>query len=383
MQSKRKKILFLSGDARFLISHRLNLIVGALADGYDVTVASPASFPAVDTIRSTGADWVEWKVDRGGTSLTGELVGLIRVLSITRITRPTLIHAVGIKCILHGGISSKLLGTPMVGAVSGLGYIYTGVGDWRKKALRRGVNFFLRFWLNRRDVSLVFQNKQDAELVELAHLSRVSVHFIGGSGVDLDEISVRPHPSDERTRVGLPARLLGDKGVYEFIASARELKSRGRNVEFVLIGDPDPNNPTSISSEEIDGWVKEGIVQWMPHTSDIAEVLGKLHIVALPSYREGFPKTLIDAAAAGRAAVASNVAGCRDAIVDGETGLLCAVQDSRALADCLDRLVLDRKACIAMGAAARAHAEEHFDVADVTRRHLEIYRERSTSGRTV
>ncbi|MFC3216399.1 glycosyltransferase [Novosphingobium panipatense] len=213
-------------------------------------------------------------------------------------------------------------------------------------------------------------------MVEFAGLDQISIHRIGGSGVDLRKITMQPHPAGAGTRIGLPARLLRDKGVYEFVEAARELRLRGRNATFLLIGDPDLTNPTSITRVEIDAWLAEGVVEWLPHTSDIAAVLATLHIIVLPSYREGFPKTLIDAAAAGRASVTSDVPGCRDAIVDGVTGLLCPVKESTALADVIDRLIIDRDLCVRMGAAARVHAENNFDIDEVTRRHIEIYEER-------
>lgn len=374
MTDVRKTILFFVGDAPFFVSHRLNLLQGALADGYDAVVACPAS-PAVDAIRATGARWVEWKIDRGGMSILGELRTLASAFRIARSTAPAVIHAIALKCILYAGFASKLLRTPIVGAVSGLGYIYTGNPSGSKAVLRRLVNRLMNLGLNRRDVSFIFQNRDDARMVEFAKLDRVTVHLIGGSGADLDAIAMRPHPAGATMVIGLPARLLRDKGVYEFVEAARDLRQRRkRDARFLLIGDPDPNNPSSVSPPEIEQWVAEDAIEWVPHTRDIATVLAGLHIVALPSYREGFPKSIIDASAAGRASVTSNVPGCRDAIVDGVTGLLCPARDSIALADALDSLILDRGRCIAMGEAARRHAEAFFDVREVTSRHLEIYR---------
>lgn len=373
MQEVDKSILYFVGDAPFFVSHRLNLVRGAVAEGYSVVVACPAHATAVETIRENGAKWVEWKIDRGGTSLFGEVLTFFRAFVIIRQIRPQVIHAIAIKCILHAGIASKLLRVPIIGAVSGLGYVYTGSGGGAKGILRRVINRVMNFGLNRRNVSFIFQNGDDAQMVEFAGLDRVSVHRIGGSGVDLEKITQQPHPPVIETRVGLPARLLRDKGVYEFVEAARELRRRGRIATFILIGNPDPTNPTSITLAEIDAWMEEGVVEWIPYTSDIADLLATLHVVALPSYREGFPKTLIDAAAAGRVAVTTDVPGCRDALVEGVTGFVCPVKDPIALAEAIERLVLDRDLCVRMGLAARVHAEQHFDIEEVTRRHLKIY----------
>lgn len=373
MPNKTEKILYFVGDAAFFVSHRLNLIRGAQAEGYHVTVACPAHVSAVDIICATGASWEEWEINRGGTSIFEEAFCFLKAFAIIRRSRPTLIHAIAIKCILHAGLASRILCVPIVGAISGLGHVYTHSEVGIKMMLRGAINAFMKLGFDRRNASFIFQNSDDARMVGLAKLHKVSIYYIGGSGVDLEKITVLPHPAVSETRVGLPARLLRDKGVYEFIDAAREIRRRNRNARFVLIGNPDLTNPTSVTPIEIDNWVAEGVVEWVPYTSDVGAVLGTLHIVALPSYREGFPKTLIDAAAAGRASIASDVPGCRDAIINGVTGVLCPAKDHMALADAIDHLVLDRDLCVRMGTAARAHAEEHFDINDVTKRHIEIY----------
>jgi glycosyltransferase involved in cell wall biosynthesis len=196
--------------------------------------------------------------------------------------------------------------------------------------------------------------------------------LIAGSGTALGQITPKPLPNGP-TVVVLPARLLGDKGVFEFVEAARSLQAKGVDAIFRLVGDPDLKNPTSVTPSQLQAWVGEGIVEWVPYTPDIGGQLAAAHIVALPSYREGFPKTLIDAAAAGRASVATDVPGCRHAIVDGVTGLLCKARDPQSLADTLQRLIEDRSLQKKMGAAARRHAEAHFGLDKVTSAHLELY----------
>jgi glycosyltransferase involved in cell wall biosynthesis len=196
--------------------------------------------------------------------------------------------------------------------------------------------------------------------------------MIPGSGVDLELIKPQPLP-DGVPVVGLPARLIRDKGVGEFAEAAKLLKGRGVAVRFRLLGDPDPGNPTTVTVQEIRDWVDAGILEWQPHTRDINNALAACHIVALPSYREGFPKALIDAAAAGRAVAASDVAGCRHAIVEGRTGVLFGARDAASLANAIERLLEDPKRLQTMGAAARHHAEQNFDIEEVTKRHLELY----------
>ncbi len=373
MTPLRNTILFFVGDAPFFVSHRLNLVEGAIAAGYEAVVACPAS-PAVATIEACGARWVEWKIDRSGMAIMAEIRTFTSAFHIARSTAPAVIHAIALKCILYAGIASRILGIPIVGAVSGLGYVYTGATTRSKAMLRRLINRFMNLGLTRRDASFIFQNRDDARMVQFARLDKATIYMIGGSGVDLGAIPMHPHPADSTTIVGLPARLLRDKGVYEFVEAATQIRDRGHNARFILIGDPDPINPTSVTPAELDAWVADGAIEWRPYTRDIASMLAALHIVALPSYREGFPKTIIDASAAGRASVTSDVPGCRDAIIDGVTGLLSPAKDAAALANTLERLILDRDRCVAMGKAARQHAEAFFDIRDVTMRHLEIYR---------
>jgi glycosyltransferase involved in cell wall biosynthesis len=171
----------------------------------------------------------------------------------------------------------------------------------------------------------------------------------------------------------MPCRMIQDKGVLEFVKAARILRTRNSKAIFRLQGNPDPGNPTSIKQDELEAWVQEGVVEWIPHTKDINATLAKAHIIALPSYREGFPKTLVDAAAAGRACVASDVPGCRHAIVPGEAGLLFRVKDPENLADVLGGLLADESKISEMGKRARKLAENRYGIEQIVEQHLYIY----------
>jgi glycosyltransferase involved in cell wall biosynthesis len=178
--------------------------------------------------------------------------------------------------------------------------------------------------------------------------------------------------------------MLRDKGVLEFVRAAEILRVKGVEARFVLVGDPDPGNPTSLTAEELKAIDARGFAEWRPFTKEIGEVLAAAHVVALPSfYREGVPKTLIDAAAAGRAVVTTDTPGCRDAVIAGETGLLCSPRDAEALADRLERLIADPEAMRTMGLAARQFAERRFDVRQVTAEHVRVYRAAAEIGEPV
>ena len=175
--------------------------------------------------------------------------------------------------------------------------------------------------------------------------------------------------------VVLAARLLSDKGVHEFVQAARLLKLRNSHARFVLVGTVDPANPASIAQAELDAWLDEGVVECWGHRSDMPQVMATARVVVLPSYREGLPKVLLEAAACGRAVVTTDVPGCRDAIDPGVTGLLVPVCNAVALADELEGLINDPVRCQAMGDAGRALAERAFDVRQVVAEHLRIYLE--------
>ena len=195
-----------------------------------------------------------------------------------------------------------------------------------------------------------------------------------GSGVDLTQYPAAPLPSGGPV-VMMAARLLATKGVREFVAAARQLRAQGLNARFWLVGEIDGENPASIKSDELRVWKEEASIELLGHRDDMAKLMAQVHIVVLPSYREGLPKVLIEAAACGRAVVSTDVPGCRDAVEAGVTGLLVPAKDVGALADAIERLVKDSQTCADMGRAGRLRAERLFDVNAVVATHLEIYRQ--------
>ena len=219
-------------------------------------------------------------------------------------------------------------------------------------------------------------SKMEAEqgLWQIAAETGMEVAMIRGSGVDLARYAHVPLPGGVPV-VLLAALLLADKGVLEFVQAARLLKQRGCNARFVLVGTVDSANPTSFTDAEVSAWVHDGVVEWWGHRADMPQVLAAAHLVVLPSYREGLPKVLIEAAACGRAVVTTDVPGCRDAIDPGVTGVLVPMRDAVALADAMDALVNDPVRCHVMGDAGRALAETAFDIRQVVAAHLYIYQE--------
>jgi glycosyltransferase involved in cell wall biosynthesis len=286
------------------------------------------------------------------------------------------VHLITIKPVLYGGIAARLAGiSAVVVAVSGLGTVF--VAKSAAARIRRVlVSGLYRLALNQRRLAVIFQNPDDRDgLLAIGALEENQVRMIRGSGVNLANYSFVPEPEGTPVVV-MAARLLRDKGVYVFVESARLLKSRGVEVVMRLIGSPDPGNPTSVVQSELDGWSAEGVVELLGYRSDIAEQYAVANIVCLPShYGEGLPKTLVEAAACGRAVITTNHPGCRDAIESEVTGVLVPVKSAHSLADAIQLLIETPERRLHMGKAGRELAEQAFSIDRIVEQHLVIYKE--------
>src|SRR5690606_4685688 len=259
-----------------------------------------------------------------------------------------------------------------VAAVSGLGFIFmrerTGFDFLKWSALT-----LYRLALGHRNSRVIFQNTSDRDVLLKAGVVRQQqVELIRGSGVDLDHFAVLPEPEGPVVAV-MVARLLADKGVREFVEAARMASGRSDGMRWMLAGSVDSGNPASISAQELQRWRDEGVVDYVGEQSDVAGLYARSHIAVLPSYREGLPKSLIEAAACGRPVVTTDVPGCRDAIEAGQTGLLVPPRDAAALASAVQRLADDAALRKQFGQEGRRLAERAFDIRQVVQRHLEIY----------
>lgn len=365
-------LLYVAPTAGFFLSHRLPLALAAREAGYAIHVACPAGSDA-ERLGSLGIVHHCVPFVRGSFSPRREPATLLALVALFRGLRPRVAHLITAKPALLGGLAARMTSTPTVAAITGLGYLFMR-DSAGAQAMRRVLLAGYRLGLGHAANHFIFQNPDDRAIFDRAGLLRRAEHtMIAGSGVDLEVISPQPLPSGAPL-VLMPARMLRDKGVTEFVAAARILRARGNTARFRLLGDPDPDNPGSFTADELAGIAAEGIVEWRPHSDRISEELAQSSLVALPSYREGFPKTLIDAAAAGRAAVTTDVPGCRDAIVAGTTGALCAVRDPVSLAAAIELMLADPARLASMGATARQHAEAHFGIERVVATHLELYR---------
>ncbi|TAN28944.1 MAG: glycosyltransferase [Castellaniella sp.] len=368
------RLLFVVNNPAFFLSHRLPLALAAREAGYDVHVATMDG-PSVAEIRAHGLTHHIVPLSRSGTNPWTETKSLWAIWRLLRVLRPALVHAVTIKPVLYGGIACRLAGVPaFVAAISGLGYVFMQTTGARG-LLRRVALMLYRFALTGRDSRVIFQNAADRDVLVAAGAVRPDqVVMLRGSGVDLDRFAPQPWP-EEPVSICMASRLLRDKGVEEFAAAARMARDRGATLRWRLAGSPDPGNPASVDLALVRGWESAGLLEYVGECTDVAALYAQSHIVVLPSYREGLPKSLIEAAACGRPVVTTDVPGCRDAVEPGVSGLLVPPRDARALADAVLRLADDASLRERMGAAGRALAERDFGLAGVVQAHLDLYAE--------
>lgn len=369
-----RTLMFVVNVDWFFLSHRLPIALEAQRQGYQVHIATGLT-DKLDELQRHGLLVHPLALDRSSAGLGNAWRTMVELWRVFRAVRPDVVHMVTIKPVLLGGLVARLAGVPaVVAAVSGLGFVFMAHGA--KAAMRRWlVGGLYRVALGHRNLKVVFQNPDDrASLSKLAHLPDSKVEMIRGSGVDLTQYDHAPLPLGVPV-VLLAARLLADKGVREFVQAARLLTQQGVTARFCLVGSVDPANPASLADAELTQWANDGVVELWGQRSDMPAALHAAHLVVLPSYREGLPKVLLEAAACGRAVVTTDVPGCRDAIDPGVTGVLVPVRNAAALADALKGLINDPARCQTMGDAGRALAERAFDVRQVVAAHLRIYQE--------
>lgn len=369
---RRPRLLFFITNPAFLVSHRLPLALAARDAGYEVHVASMGG-PAAAGLESLGLIHHTLPLSRTSMRPWTEARSLWAIWRLFRQVRPDLVHAVTLKSVLYGGIACRLAGVPAyVAAISGLGYVFIP-GSGARGALRRVALVLYRLALGQANSRVIFQNTADRDvLIDAGAVRPGQVVMVRGSGVDLDRFAPEPWPPGPVT-VAMASRLLHDKGVREFVEAARLSASRGEGLRWRLAGSLDPDNPASVRAEELAAWQAEGIVDHVGECPDVAAFYAQAHIVTLPSYREGLPKSLIEAAACGRPVVTTDVPGCRDAIEPGISGLLVPARDARALADAVGRLAADPGLRERMGAAGRALAERDFGLDRIVQAHLAVY----------
>lgn len=370
-----KKILFVVNTLEFFLSHRFPLAVAAKQAGYEVHIAAAENDKLVE-LNKYDFRYHILPFARSGQNPVYEINTIIKLFKLFVEIKPDLVHLITIKPVLYGGLVARLTNVKaVVSAVSGLGTVFTADDCFAAKIRRKIVTILYGFSFRHKNMAVIFQNVDDRnKLLSSGVLNLLQARIIRGSGVNLDNYRYLPEP-DGKPIVVMAARLLKDKGVLEFVEAARLLKNRGVDIDMRLIGSPDPGNPTSVSLQEIDDWKRDSCVNLLGYREDIAEQYLSANIVCLPSYREGLPKSLVEAAACGRAVVTTDVPGCRDAIIANVTGVLIPVKDANALANAIQELLDNPHKRLMMGAQGRKLAEEHFSIDTIVEQHMNIYKD--------
>ena len=362
------KLLYFVTEDWYFCSHRLDLAVAARDAGFDITVVTRVTDHG-DVIRDAGLRVIDLPLSRGSINPFAELGVVFRLASIYRRERPDVVHHVAMKPVLYGSIAARIAGLErVINALTGLGWAFSsssGIAAFLKPVIRALLCRLLRHG------EVIVQNDDDAAMVR--RLGVDHINLIQGSGVDVERFqpAVRDHPVPV---VALVARMIWDKGIQEFADASRQLRKRGIQARFVLVGSPDDGNRGGIPEHVLHEWQQEGLIEWWGRRDDMPTVLEQVDIACLPSYREGLPRTLLEAAASGLPIVTTDAPGCREVVVEGENGFLVPVQAVTELAVALEKLINDKPLRERMGARSRELVVERFTDQHVIDATLAIYR---------
>lgn len=360
----------------FFLSHRKEIALRARKAGYNVTIVTKDTGKKKE-IEALGLKVIDLPMSRSGQNVMEELHTCWFLYWLYHREKPDVVHHVGLKTILWGTLAAKLASVRgVVNAVSGLGIFFS---EENQSLLSKILPKVLRFSHYRDRLTVIFQNDEDKSLFLNNRIIREDqAAMIKGSGVDLQQFCYSPEPEEGKIKVLLTARMIVEKGIFVLTDAALKLKEQYKGkVQFLLCGGLD-DNPKAIREEELQAVCDGEYIQWLGYRTDVLNLLKDCHIVAFPSYyKEGLPKSLIEATAVGRPIVMTNSIGCKETVVDGYNGYLIPVKDSDTLADRLKRLIEDKALRQEMGKNSRRLAEWDFSIENVVRRHLEIYEDLS------
>lgn len=369
-----KKLFIIVNVDWFFLSHRKEIALAAQNKGYDVTIVTKDTGKTKE-IQSLGLNTIDLPMNRSGQNIMEELKTCMFLYRLYTKESPNIVHHVGLKTILWGTLAAKLAKVhAVVNAVSGLGVFFS---EDNKSLVAKILPKVLRFSHKRNNIGVIFQNEEDKSIFINNHIiNETQAYMIKGSGVDLQQFNYTPEPTHGKIKVLLTARMIIEKGIFILTDAAKLLKDKYKDkVEFLLCGGLD-DNPKAIKEEELKAVCDGVYTQWLGYRTDVLDLLQKSHIVAFPSYyKEGLPKSLIEATAIGRPIITTDSIGCRETVVDGYNGFLIPIKDSGSLAEKLEILFEDAAMRKEMGCNSRKLAERDFSIENVVDRHLAIYKE--------
>lgn len=376
---KRKRLLIVVNEDKFFLSHRKEVGIGALSDGWDVAVVAKNTGKRKQ-IEDLGMEFIELPVNPTGKKLHQEIRTFRYLYSLYGREKDAIVHHVGLKSMIWGGVAARMRRLPgVINAVSGLGIMFS---DYNPSNLKKILIPVLRWGMNKKNVAVIFQNHEDESLFEALGISKkAKTHFIKGSGVNLSLYPGDAHSDGNPLRVIFAGRMVKDKGVIDLIEAAEMLRPKYEGkVEFVLCGSLS-SNIFAVQKEELDRLCDGKYITYMGYCEDMPEQFSKSDIMCFPSYyREGVPKAVLDASSAGLPVITCDSIGCRDTVKDGFNGFLVNPKSPSEVAEKLDILLSDENLRREMGRNSRRIAEKEYDVEKVVDRHLQIYKEVYNNG---
>jgi glycosyltransferase involved in cell wall biosynthesis len=345
----RRLLYVVNEDWAFLLN-RLPMARAAQKAGFEVHVATRVNDGA-RAIEAEGFTLHPIPLRRGGISPLSAIPAILALRQITSRIKPDIAHHSGLQCCVYGSIAAFGTKLPYVSAMTGMGYVYTSA-TWRTRLLKAILKWLLPSLLNRPGDVVLVQNPDDRAALADLGISGAKIVLIPGSGVDTDTLQPLPEPGGPIT-YGFAGRLLTDKGIRALVAAHDIVCSQGLQTHLLIAGTPDPANPASVSLQEVNEWTKRPGITWLGHVKDISTLWERCHFAILPSHREGLPGSLMEAAACGRALIATDAPGCREIVIDDETGLLVGIEDPQALAQAIVKLATSPELRTRYGNAAR------------------------------
>ncbi len=367
-------ILLVVNSPKFFLSHWLGIALISKQQGFDIQIATAYLDSETQKIESYGFKVHYIPLSRSGMNLISEINLIRKLFKLFRTINPDIVHLITIKPVIYGGLVARFCGIKkVIAAVTGLGYVFLNTNR-SGIILRSVVSFLYTISLSNKRISVVFENKEDMlNFVNLGLVKEKKCVVINGAGVDLTQYTHLPEPPLP-IRVIFASRLLKDKGIFEFLEAAQICLSLNKDINFTIAGNIDPDNPASLTTEEVLLFSQRKNVKFLGFRDDIANLFSASHIVVLPSYREGLPKVLIEAAACGRAVITTDVAGCRHVIIPNVTGLLVQPRNASDLANAIFKLSEDNIMRVQFGIAGRKLAEDKFSLEEVSRMYINLYR---------
>jgi glycosyltransferase involved in cell wall biosynthesis len=367
------RVVVIGGWAPSLVLFRGSLLAAMASRGHEVIATAADGDDATRAaLAAMGVAFEDLKLERAGLDPRADARTVAALVRRLRALRPDAVLGYTIKPVVWGGVAGRIAGVPhRFAMVTGLGYAFQGQDQLKRRVLAGAVRGLYRVGLAGCE-AVFFQNPDDrADFDRLGLLPRrARIEVVRGSGVDVDHYAPEPLPGDAPVFVFV-GRLLREKGILDYVEAARRVRTRHPEARFLIVGGLDPN-PASVTQDQVERWMLDGDIEWIGEVRDVRPHLAQASVLVLPSYREGTPRSVLEAMSMGRAVITTDVPGCRETIVDGEQGLLVPSRDPAALAAACERLLAEPRRVAAMGERGRARAVALYDARKVAGRMLEV-----------